>query len=175
MKVDLQERSLVCGRCGYAPARGATFCSKCGARIESSPNGSSASYDIRTPREAILVAGARCAAMRKPFAIRFELGVRGIWQACAAFGISDRQLSNPAFSSDQVTSSVSLSPSYPGCPHCGTDPRKEFAGVSFVRCSCGKLACSTGIIGTENLCPWCDRVGTLARYGPLDVLGMKDR
>ena len=109
--------------------------------------------------------GARCTATKKPFAIRFEQGVSGIWQACAAFAISERQLSNPAFSSDEVTSSASVSSSYPGCPHCGADPRKEFAGVSFVQCSCGKLACSTGIIGAENLCPWCDRVGILARHG----------
>ncbi len=60
-------------------------------------------------------------------------------------------------------------------PHCGADSRKEFAGVSFVKCSCGKLACSTGVIGTETLCPWCDRIGTLLRHGPLPVLGIKDR
>src|SRR6266851_5928500 len=174
-EVDPQERSLVCGRCGYAPVHNARFCTRCGAPIEPSPNGASASHDIRTSREAILLAGARCTATKKPFAIRFEQGVSGIWQACAAFALSERQLCNPSFSNDQVTSSASLSPSYPGCPHCGGDPRNEFAGVSFIRCSCGKLACSTGIIGAENLCPWCDRVGTLARHGPLPVLGMKDR
>jgi predicted nucleotidyltransferase len=48
-------------------------------------------------------------------------------------------------------------------------------GISFVKCSCGKLACSSGIIGAENLCPWCGRVGALARHGPLPVIGMKDR
>lgn len=173
-EVDPQERSLICGRCGYAPVRHARFCTRCGALTESSPNGASASHDIRASREAIFVAGARCTATRKPFAIRFEQGVGGIWQACAAFTISERQLCNPAFSGDQVTSSASLSPCYSGCPHCGADPRKEFAGVSFVRCSCGKLACSTGIIGGETLCPWCDRIGTLARHGPLPVLGIKD-
>jgi hypothetical protein len=47
--------------------------------------------------------------------------------------------------------------------------------VSFVKCSCGKLACITGIIGAETLCPWCDRVGALVRHGPLLVIGMKDR
>jgi hypothetical protein len=124
-----------------------TFCSKCGARLESSPNGSSVSHDIRTSREAILLAGARCTATRTPFAIRFEQGHSGIWRACAAFAISERQLCNPAFSSDQVTSSASLSPSYAGCPHCGADPRKNFAGGSFIKCSCGKLACSPGILG----------------------------
>jgi TerY-C metal binding domain len=174
-EVDLQKRSLVCGRCGYIPVRDARFCTKCGAPTESSRNGASASDDVRAIREAILVAGARCTATRKPFTIRFEQGVSGNWQACAAFAISERQLSNPAFSSDQVTSSVSLSPSYPGCPSCGTDPRKEFAGVSFVRCSCGKLACSTGIIGAETLCPWCDRIGTLSRHAALQVFGIKDR
>jgi hypothetical protein len=173
--VDPQERSLVCGRCGNGPVRGAGFCTKCGAPIESSPAGTSARHAVRTSREAILVAGARCTATRNPFAIRFEQGVSGIWQACAAFAISERQLSNPAFSSAQVASSASLSPNYPGCPHCGGDPRKEFAGVSFVRCSCGKLACSAGIIGTEAVCPWCGRVGILARHGPLPVIGMKDR
>jgi len=173
--VDPGEESLVCKHCGSTRPRNARFCSRCGAQTGSSPNGASASHDIRTAREAILVAHARCTATRKPFAIRFEQGVSGVWQACAAFAISERQLCNPAFSSGQVTSSASLSPSYPGCPHCGADPRKEFAGVSFIRCSCGKLACSTGIIGAENLCPWCDRVGTLARHGPLSVLGMKDR
>ena len=121
------------------------------------------------------MAGARCTATRNPFAIRFEQGVSGIWQACAAFTLSERQLCNPAFSGDLVTSSASLSPSYPGCPHCGADPRKEFAGVSFVRCSCGKLACSTGIIGAETLCAWCDRLGTLVRHGRFEVVGIKDR
>ena len=51
--------------------------------------------------------------------------------------------------------------------NCGADPRKEFAGVSFVRCSCGNLAYSTGIIGAETLCAWCDRLGTLVRHGQL--------
>ena len=174
-EMDPQERPLLCGRCGYAPAGNAKFCTRCGAPVEPSLNGASASHDFRTFREAILVAGARCTATKKPFAIRFEQRVSGIWQACVAFAIPERQLSNPAFLSDQVTSSASVSPSYPGCPHCGADPRKEFAGVSFVRCSCGKLTCSTGIIGTETLCPWCNRIGTLARHGTLPVFGMKDR
>ena len=173
--MDPQERSIVCGRCGDAPSPDARFCTKCGAPIEPSPNHTSARHAVSTSREAILVAGARCTATRRPFAIRFEQGANGIWQACAAFEISERQLSNPAFSGDQVTSSASLSPSYPGCPHCGADPRKEFAGVSFVQCSCGKLACSTGVIGAENLCPWCGRAGTLARYGSLTAVGIKDR
>ena len=126
-------------------------------------------------REAVLLAPARCTGTKWPFAIRFEVGALGIWQACAAFAISERQLRNAAFSGDEITSSASLSSSYPGCPHCGTDPRKEFAGVSFVKCSCGKLACSPGIIGAETLCPWCGRIGILARHGPLPVLGIKDR
>ncbi len=172
--MDQLERSLVCKCCGSTQLRDARFCTKCGMPIESSSNASS-SHRVSASREAILLAPARCTATKMPFAIRFEQGANGVWQACAAFAISERQLCNPAFSGDEVTSSASLSSSYPGCPHCGSDPRKEFAGVSFVRCSCGKLACSTGIIGAENLCPWCDRVGTLARYGPLDVLGMKDR
>jgi TerY-C metal binding domain len=166
-EVDPQERSLVCGRCGYGRVRDTGFCTKCGVSFDSSPDGTSARHAVRTFREAILLAPARCTATRKPFAIRFEHGVSGIWQASAAFVISERQLCNPAFSTEQVTSSASLSPSYPGCPHCGTDPRTEFAGVSFVWCSCGQLACSTGIIGAENLCPWCDRVGTLVRHWSL--------
>jgi TerY-C metal binding domain len=173
-EVDPQERSLVCGRCGYAPVRDARFCTRCGAAIEPSSNGASAWHDIRTSREAILVAGARGTATRKAFEIRFEQSVSGIWQACDAFTISERQLCNPAFFGDQVTS-ASLSPSYPGCPHCGADRRKEFAGVSFVLCSCGKLACSTGIIGSETVCPWCGRIGNLAKHAPLPVFGIKDR
>ena len=102
-------------------------------------------------------------------------GTEEFGKLCAAFAISEQQLSNPSFSSNEITSSASVSSSYPGCPHCGADPRKKFAGVSFVQCSCGKLACSTGIIGAENLCPWCDRIGTLARHGRLPVIGMKDR
>jgi hypothetical protein len=172
--VDPEEESLVCKHCGSTRLRDARFCTRCGAPTESSSEASS-SQRVSVSREAILLAPARCTSTRQPFAIRFEQGVGGIWQACAAFAIFERQLSNPAFIGDQVTSSASLSPSYPGCPRCGADPRKEFAGVSFVRCSCGKLACSTGIIGAETLCPWCGRVGTLARHGPLSVLGMKDR
>jgi hypothetical protein len=172
--VDSLERFVVCKHCGSTRFRDARFCAKCGTPTESSSDPSS-SHRVSASREAILIAGACCTATRKPFAIRFEQGVSGIWQACAAFAISERQLSNPAFSSDQIASSASLSPSYPGCPHCGADPRKEFAGVSFVQCSCGKLACSTGMIGAETLCPWCGRLGTLARHGPLAVLGIKDR
>jgi hypothetical protein len=172
--VDPGEESLVCKHCGSSRLRDARFCTKCGAPTESSSEASS-SQRVSVSREAILIAGARCTATRQPFAIRFEQGVSGIWQACFAFAISEHQLSNPGFSSDRVMSSASLSPSYPGCPHCVADPRKEFAGVSFVRCSCGKLSCSTGIIGAENLCPWCDRVGFLAKYDDLRVTGIKDR
>jgi hypothetical protein len=171
--VDRPESPVVCKRCGATLVSDARFCAKCGTPTESS-SGPSSFHRVSASREAILIAGARCTATKKPFVIRFEQGVSGVWQARAAFAISERQLSNPAFSSDQVTSSASLSASYPGCPHCGSDPRKEFAGVSFVRCSCGKLACSSGTIGVETLCPWCGRVGTLARHGPLPVVGMKD-
>jgi hypothetical protein len=173
--VDSQERSLLCGHCGYASVRYARFCTKCGASIESSPDDASARRAVRTSREGILLAPARCTATKQPFAIRFEQWNRGIWQARAAFAISEQQLCNPSFSSNEITSSASVSSTYPGCPHCGTDPRKTFAGISFVKCSCGKLACSSGIIGAENLCPWCGRVGALARHGTIPVLGMKDR
>jgi TerY-like protein len=173
-KVDRQERSLVCTRCGFARPRDAGFCAKCGTPTESSSDPSS-SHRVSASREAILIAGARCTSTKRPFAIRFEQGVSGIWQACAAFAISERQLSNPAFSIDQITSSVSLSPSYRGCPHCGADPRRNFAGVSFIKCSCGKLACSPGIIGAETICPWCDRIGILVRHSTVPVFGIKDR
>jgi len=172
--VDPKKGLLVCKRCGSARHRDARFCTKCGTPTESLSDATS-SDAVRASREAIVVAGARCTATRKPFAIRFEQGASGIWQACAAFAISERQLSNPAFSSDQVTSSASLSPSYPGCPHCGADPRKELAGVSFVQCSCDRLACSSGVIGAETICPWCGRAGILERHGPLPVIGIKDR
>ncbi len=172
--MDRRERSFVCKRCGVTLVSGARFCTKCGAPTESASN-SSSSHRVGTFREAILVAGARCTATKMPFAIRFEQGANGVWQACAAFAISERQLSNPSFSSNEVTSSASVSSTYPGCPHCGADPRKTFAGISFVKCSCGKLACSPGIIGAETICPWCDRIGTLAKHGPLEVLGIKDR
>jgi hypothetical protein len=125
-------------------------------------------------RESVLFARARCTGTKQPFAIRFERTSKGVWSACGAVNISDRQLSNSAFSSNRIISS-NVSPNYPGCLHCGTDSRKQFAGISFVRCSCGELSCSTGIIGTEILCPWCDRVGILARHGPLPVVGIKDR
>ena len=168
--MDPGEESLVCKHCGSTRLRDARFCTKCGAPTESSSEASS-SLRVSVAREAILVAGARCTATKMPFAIRFEVGALGIWQACAAFAISERHLCNAAFSGDEITSSASLSPSYTGCPHCGADPRTEFAGVSFVRCSCGERACSTGIIGAENLCPWCNRVGILVRHGPIPVLG----
>lgn len=171
--VDPQEGSLVCARCGYTPVRDARFCTRCGAPIEQSPDG--AAHGFRTSREAILVAGARCTATKRPFAIRFEQGTSGIWQACAAFAISERQLSNPAFSSDGVTSSAAVSSTYTGCPDCRADPRKNFAGTSFVKCSCGRLARNSGAIGADTVCPWCARVGFLSRHGPLPVLEIKDR
>jgi hypothetical protein len=172
--VDRPERPVVCKRCGATLVNDASFCAKCGSPTESASD-SSSSDRVSPSREAILVAGARCTATKMPFAIRFEQGANGVWQACAAFAISERQLSNPAFSSSEVTSSASVSSTYPGCPHCRADPRKTFAGISFVKCSCGKLACSSGVIGAETLCPWCGRVGTLTRHGPLLVFGIKDR
>ena len=172
--MDRRERSVVCKRCGAILVSDARFCAKCGSPTESASD-SSPSHRVGTFREAILVAGARCTATKMPFAIRFEQGANGVWQACAAFAISERQLSNPSFLSSEVTSFASVSSTYPGCPHCGADPRKTLAGISFVKCSCGKLACSPGIIGAETICPWCDRIGTLARHGPLEVLGIRDR
>ena len=143
--------------------------------VRSPQHGGASLGSIAKPlREAVLLAPARCTGTKRPFAIRFEQGDRGIWQACAAFAISERQLSNPAFSSSEVSSSASVTSSYPGCPHCGADPRKAFAGTSFVKCSCGKLACSPGIIGAETLCPWCNRVGILAKHGSLRVVGVRD-
>jgi hypothetical protein len=124
--------------------------------------------------EAILVARARCTATKLPFGIRFEQLAKGVWWACSAFPLSERQLSNSAFSSNRIVSSE-VSPNYKGCPHCGSDSRKQFAGISFVRCSCGELACSIGIIGSETLCSWCGRLGVLARHGALQVFGIKDR
>ena len=171
--MDSEEESFVCKHCGSTQLRDARFCTKCGAPTESASDASS-SHGVSASREAILVACARCTATKQPFAIRFEQVTGGIWQACATFAISERQLSNPAFASNEVTSTA-LSSGYPGCPHCGADPRKEFAGVSFVRCSCGELSCSTAVIGAETLCAWCDRVGTLMKLGPLPVSGMKDR
>ena len=137
--------------------------------------GASLGSTAKPLREAVLLAPARCTSTKQPFAIRFEQGDRGIWQARAAFAISEQQLCNPSFSSNEITSSASVSSTYPGCPHCGTDSRKDFAGISFVRCSCGELACSSAVIGAETLCPWCGRVGILARHGALQVLGIKDR
>ena len=172
--MDRPERSVACKRCGATLVGDARFCTKCGAPTESASDASSP-HGVSASREAILLAPARCTSTKQPFAIRFEQGDRGIWQARAAFAISEQQLSNPAFSNNEVTSSASVSSTYPGCPHCGADPRKTFAGISFVKCSCGKLACSSGIIGAENLCPWCGRVGILARHGSLSVVGIHDR
>jgi TerY-C metal binding domain len=164
-----------CEHCGHLQQVGANFCSQCGRPIGSAWLETSSNRKEDEPaREAILLARARCTGTKGPFAIRFEQTARGVWTASGAVRISERQLSNSAFSSDQIVSSA-VSPNYPGCPHCGADSRKNFAGISFVRCSCGELACSTGIIGAETLCPWCDRVGVLAIHGPLPVLGIKDR
>ena len=119
-------------------------------------------------RESVLFARARCTGTKRPFAIRFEQTANGVWSACGTIRITERQLSNSAFSSNRIVSS-NLSPNYPGCPHCGADSRKQLAGISFLRCFCGELACSSGIIGAETLCPWCNRAGTLVSYDPLPV------
>lgn len=163
-----------CKRCGIIRSRDAKFCTKCGRPTEPLSDGTSSSSNARVSREAILVAAARCKAKKMPFAIRFEEHSSGIWLACSAYVISERRLSNPAFSNSQVTTSA-LSSDYPGCPHCGSDPRKELAGITFIKCSCGKLACSTGVIGSEALCPWCDRVGTVGRPRSFQVFGIRDR
>ena len=173
--MDPEEESLVCKHCGNTRLRDARFCTKCGAPTESSSERLIISESQRLSRSNSSRRSALHGdkeAFRDPVRSK-ERAESG--KLARAFAISERQLSNPAFSSDEVTSSASLSPSYPGCPHCGADPRKEFAGISFVKCSCGKLACSAGIIGAETLCPWCDRIGTLVRHGPLPVLGIKDR
>jgi hypothetical protein len=138
------------------------------------PIASSISAACEPSRETVVLARARCTATKRPFAIRFEQTAKGIWSACGASRIGERQLSNSAFSSNQIVSSV-VSPKYPGCPSCGADSRKQFAEISFIRCSCGELAGGTRIIGAETACPWCDRVGVLVRHGAPSVVGIKDR
>jgi hypothetical protein len=172
--MDSPARSIFCAGCGQSLRREANFCPNCGTRIRSSQSVPSSQMTRGSTHEAILVARARCTATKLPFGIRFEQSAKGVWWACAAFLISERQVFNSAFSSNRIISSE-VSPTYPGCPHCGTDSRKQFAGISFVRCSCGEFAYSTGIIGAETLCPWCDRAGILVKHGPLPVLGIRDR
>ena len=39
----------------------------------------------------MLAARARCTATKLPFGIRFEQSAKGIWWACSAFPLSERQ------------------------------------------------------------------------------------
>ncbi len=143
--------------------------------VSSPQHGSASLGDFTKPlRQSVFYARARYTATKLPFGIRFEQSAKGVRWACGAFLISERQVFNSAFSSNRIISSE-VSPTYPGCPHCGTDSRKQFAGISFVRCSFGELASSTGIIGAETLCPWCGGVGIFVKHGALEVDGIKDR
>jgi hypothetical protein len=59
----------------------------------------------------------------------FEPAAGGVWKASAAFTISERQLSDSAFSSNEVISFASVGSRYPGCPHYGSDSEGIRRGV----------------------------------------------
>jgi hypothetical protein len=172
--MDSPAQSIFCAGCGHPLRHQTNFCPNCGAPIRSSQDSHSSGKARGSSHEAILAARARCTATKLPFGIQFEQSAKGLWWACSAFLLSERQLANPEFSRNRILSSE-VSPNYQGCPHCGADSRKQFAGISIVRCSCGEIACSTGIIGAETLCPWRGRVGVLATLGSFEVLGIRDR
>jgi hypothetical protein len=92
------------------------------------------------------------------FGIRVERHDPGSWVATSSYRVARRDAAGPptagqARASDRrrVSGSVSLGPTYRGCPFC--------RATGLVVCGCGEMACFAGRSGGLHMCPWCGSAG----------------
>jgi len=98
-----------------------------------------------TRKVAIVV--ARCAKAASGFGIRFEQPSEGQWFATWAFGVTEGRANREGYDRSELSGTIKVHPSYPGCPHCATR--------ALVRCGdCGKVSCWDGETRLVS-CPWC--------------------
>ena len=106
-----------------------------------------------TPRNIVIVA-ARCGQTAKGFGVRFERSGEVRWSATWAFALNERAASREGYDRSEISGTIELGPSYPGCPHC--------AKSAIVRCgTCGKVSCWNGETRVVT-CPWCKNRAELA-------------
>jgi hypothetical protein len=147
--------SLSCAKCGHTSSSPqAKFCSRCGSPLSSdgapatkskSPNESG--IEAATPEGAI-ICRARCAQSKKPFAIKFERGARGVWFARSSWPIEEKKVRASVFSSGSASGSFKKHKDYPGCPHCGNTLWR-----SCFECNSGLGCLEYG--SPLYVCPWC--------------------
>jgi hypothetical protein len=103
---------------------------------------------------------ARCSEAADLFGIRFERSGEVRWSATWAFPLKESAARREGYDRSEISGTIQLGPSYPGCPHC--------ADAAIVRCgSCGKVSCWNGEARVVT-CPWCKTRAQLA--GPITSL-----
>ena len=105
------------------------------------------------PRNIVIVA-ARCGQTAGGFGIRFEQSGEARWSATWAFALNESAAMREGYDRSEISGTIDLAPSYPGCPHC--------AKSAIVRCGgCGKVSCWNGETRVVT-CPWCRNRAELA-------------
>ena len=98
------------------------------------------------PRDIVIVS-ARCSGTTGGFGIRFERSAEAQWSATWTFALKEGVATREGYDQSEITGTIRLDSSYPGCPHC--------AKASIVRCGrCGRVACWDGEARVVT-CPWC--------------------
>jgi len=110
---------------------------------------------------------ARCSKTNRAFGIRIEQQGRD-WVRTWAFKLDERKAEHEGYKADsKVSGSMNTTDEYPGCPWCGD--------YGFVRCACGKIGCSGGIVNSgaceEYTCPWCKEHVILENADNFEVSG----
>lgn len=114
----------------------------------------------RAGLRSIVIVCARCGHTANGFGIRFERSGEARWSATWAFPLKESSARREGYDRSEISGTIQLDPSYPGCPHCSQ--------AAIVRCgSCGKVSCWNGEERVVT-CPWCKRQAELA--GPITSL-----
>lgn len=108
----------------------------------------------RTRSRPIVIVAARCGQTAQAFGLRFERSGEASWSLTWAFALKESAARREGYDRSEISGTMQLDPSYPGCPHC--------AKRTIIHCgSCDKVSCwdeETRVI----TCPWCKNRGELS-------------
>lgn len=168
-----------CPACGHSPNRAdAKFCSRCGQRLSKIRTPSrkvdeapEIERSMHGPEGGLLLCRARCTKTKKPFAIRFERFMDGIWYARSSWEIDEKRVNAEVFSAASIIGKFKKHKDYPGCPYCGNSLFR-----TCFTCNSG-LGCLAYLSPTYE-CPWCGE-RSAPRWGPpskraIRIPGAKD-
>lgn len=159
---------LLCQKCGHAASSpSAKFCSRCGGGLVQEVRSESSAAG---PGER-LICRARCTETKRPFAIRFEKVVGGIWYARTSWIIDDRRAESDVFQNQVTVGNFKKHKDYLGCPHC----KNSLFRTCF---SCQKGFGCLAYGAPTYTCPWCGDSST-PKWGPpsgrrIGVKGSRD-